>query len=310
MTLCPKPWAFLPGALLLITSLLSASCGRKEPPRLPVYEKPAKPSGLSVIHRENALHLRWSYSGDRDILEGFSIMRAVGADFKQAGFEKEPRFVDANVEPGLTYRYAIVANSVQGVLGDRSEEVMVTPSIVPQPPSGLTFSVRADSISLSWRHQDVGALFNVYKASEKGKYQMRPLNSAPLSVMSFGDSIDTHSNVYYTVRALRGSPLRDESAPSGEIAITPADYVPSKPVGFRAVLTDEGRTLLIWKENPESWVRGYRVYRASAGGEFALAGEPQTPAFEDTEGVGLRRYIVRAIGPAAEGPASDEISVP
>ncbi|MDP2168356.1 MAG: hypothetical protein Q8J64_08510 [Thermodesulfovibrionales bacterium] len=302
-----------PGLLRLsifLVLLTLASCGKKESPRLVIYEKPETPAKLNAVHREQEIRLGWSYPGNRDIIEGFQVMRAEdNGDFRKAASTKQNIYIDKGIKIGLTYRYKVIAKSIKGVLGDASAELSASPVQPPPAPEGISLSIGTDSLTVSWSHREKGALFNVYRGTEKGTYPPTPANDAPLSGTSFSDGLDTRRNIYYTVRALRGGPLLDEGPQSAELAATPDDFIPSAPEGIMAVATEKN-ILLMWKENPQIWVRGYRIYRALGDGEFNEIAGTETPAYLDKEQFpGLRRYKVAAMGPAKEGPISDEVRV-
>jgi len=72
------------------------------------------------------------------------------------------------------------------------------------------------------------------------------------------------------------------------------------------VVTEEN-VFLLWKEAPETWVVGYRVYREVDEKEgFIFIGKTQTPTFLDKERpLTKRNYRVTALGPSKEGPASE-----
>lgn len=298
---------------LLVCLLLSApiSCGKKEAPRLPVHEKPPAPSALGAVHREGEIILRWQYPEDRlQAIEGFVVMRAEDGKPEKIAFTRERAYADWSFAPGKSYRYTVLARDLRGTRSEPSEEVRVSPGRVPPPPEGLSFEILKDSVRLSWSYTgEEGALFNLYRSGEQGAYSLDPVNPEPIEGFSFEDGIDAKEMVYYTVRALRGGSLRDEGPPSEEVAIGPGDYLPSGPTGLHAVLLEEGVALL-WQENPEAWVKGYRVYRAKEGGGFVAIGESVTPTFTDREGQkGKALYKVSAVGPEREGPPSEPVEV-
>jgi hypothetical protein len=64
---------------------------------------------------------------------------------------------------------------------------------------------------------------------------------------------------------------------------------------------------LLWKEPPETWITGYRIYREiSKEDGFILIGESQAPSFLDRESpLTKRNYRVTALGPSKEGPPAE-----
>jgi len=290
--------------ILFIFVLGILSCGKKAPPKLPHYERPPAPKSISAIHREDKIYLNWTYTGKISLLEGFSVLRSDdGGGFKKITSVKETSYSEV-VEPKRHYKYRVSARTIEGIEGEPSEPIEIYIKEVPPPPIGVSFSIGNEYITIRWGHIENGVLFNIYKGTNGVDYALSPINKTPIQETEFNDLIDTNSPVKYIIRALRGSELRDESAPSSVIVIGPEDFVPSPPTKVRVVKA-EGASVIEWAENPERWVRGYRIYRIK-NSEMSLIGESPTPAFIDIsppEGVS---YRVSALGPVKEGALSLE----
>ncbi len=299
--------------LFFLALLLLTSCGRKGPPTLKAYEKPEKPSGLTVVHREKRIILSWSYPGKlRPTIKGFQVLRSEGEGFERKAFvdSEQGSFSDEDFSVNVSYRYRVVVESLKGVLSDGSESGPIVPNPLSPPPDDMRFAVGSDAIEISWKGSGEGVCYNIYKSVEEGKYGDVPLNAEPVCAAVFKDSLLLPEQpVYYTVRALHNTPLKDEGFPSGELTVKPSDFVPSPPSELATVRTDD-RTYLVWKESPESWVKRYRVYRKREGAEgFTLIGEVNVPAFTDREKSETKTwYMVKALGPSAESqPVTVEV---
>jgi predicted small lipoprotein YifL len=294
------------GVCLLAVFL--AACGKKGPPTLKSFEKPDAPSSLSAVHREGTLILRWHYArtGEAAIAE-FIVLRSTGAGFeKLSHIAKDKRtFIDRDIKTGGTYRYKVIAQNFRGVYSDDSPVVEAAPAEVPLPPRDLSYTVKDNFIALSWAPADQGARYNVYKTVDKGQYGLTPANQTPLSEPLFRDSLSINRIVYYTVRSLTESEIRDEGAASEELAVDPADLVPPRPENVQAYPSPD-RIVLSWSEVSEPWVTGYRVYRKTSGNNYILIGSTQIPTFVDIDDAAVGRdYRVTAVGPAKEGPATE-----
>jgi hypothetical protein len=307
--------AGLPGVcyLLVLVSFLLFSCGKKGPPTLKAYEKPERPSRLTVVHREDGLVLNWYYpDGLRPSIKGFQVLRSEGKGFEREIFVKSDQdsFADKDFKLNVSYEYRVVAQNLKDILSDGSDIVRVTPASLPPPPEDIRVTIRPESVELTWDSSGEGVCYNVFRTMEKGKYSVAPLNADPDCSTSFRDNqLSPESPVYYTVRALHNTPARDEGYPSREIEVSPADYVPSPPSDIRVVKT-QGKIYITWKESPESWVKGYRVYRKLEGEkDFVLLGDVKTPAFADEVKPGRRMwYMIRAEGLLSESePLSVEV---
>jgi hypothetical protein len=298
------------GVCLLAAFL--AACGKKGPPTLRSFEKPDAPSSLSAVHREGTMILRWQYArtGEAAVAE-FIVLRSTGAEFaKLSHIAKDKRtFIDRDIRAGSTYRYKVITQNFRGVYSDDSPIVEAAPASTPLPPRDLSYTVKDDTLTLSWTPPDEGARYNVYKTAEKGAYGLTPANQTPLAEPLFRDGLSVSRIVYYTVRSLTGSEIRDEGAASEELAVDPADLIPPRPENVQAYPSPD-RIVLSWSEVSEPWVTGYRVYRQTGGSEYVLIGTTQIPTFVDIDAASVRRdYRVTAVGPAKEGPAAEITNV-
>ena len=296
-----------PAFLLLLVFFLffTAACGKKGGPTLKEYDKPAPPSSLRAIHRENKIVLLWAYpTGKENSVAEFVIFKSSGAEFKKlVHLEKNRRtYEDAEIETGFSYRYKIVTQSFKGVYSDDSNILEASPLNPPLPPSDLSYIVQDNSLLISWKPAEKGNSYNIYKSLVKGSYGLYPVNSSPVSENSFHDSFSINKTVYYSIRSLHGSAIRDEGAPSEELEVDPSELVPSPLKNFRYHASPDG-VFLFWDEPEESWVTRFRIYRKTEGQDYLLIGETQIPVFVDREPALTKRdYRIHAVGPAKEGP--------
>jgi hypothetical protein len=299
--------------LFIVAACLVAAtgCGKKGDPTLKAFDKPDTPSSLTAIHREDSITLKWNYpAAAENKIKEFLVLRSAGAGFENlASVEKDKReYSDNAISVGTSYEYKLISKSLRDVISNDSNTVAAAPVIVPASPKGLSFSVSGSSLFLKWDPSDKG-LYNVYKRTGKKQYGMKPVNDAPLTVAEYKDAFSVNAVVYYTVRGLTGSGIRDEGPASVELTVNPADFVPDRPANLHAY-PDEDKVLLAWTEVDELWVTGFRVYRRTEKGEFEMIGKTQTPTFMDPEApVTKRDYRVTTVGVEMEGPASEVTGV-
>ncbi len=305
--LCFSRSSLLP--FLLIFCLLIISCGKKGEPTLKSYEKPDVPSGLRAIHRESEILLFWDFpAGEELTIKGFQLMKVIPPSPPIIIFlEPDKRsYSDTDFKIDSQYSYKIVSENLRGVLSNDSNIIEILPKEPPSLPEKLSFKIEFDSLTLTWRSAGDEVLYNIYKSDKKGIYSLTPLNKEPVKETSFRDSFNVEKTVYYTIRSLSGMVIRDEGSASEELEVSPSDFVPSAPGGLQAVVKDD-KVYLIWKEVPETWVVGYRVYREidkTTG--YLFIGETTIPTFIDNEEpLTKRNYKVTALGPSKEGPASE-----
>jgi fibronectin type 3 domain-containing protein len=299
--------------LFILLLFFLPSCGIKAPPTLKSYEKPEAPSALNARHKEGDMILSWTYPDNlRKTIKGFEILRSKGDVFVRIGTagKDEGSFTDPAFEVNRSYIYKVIARNQRGIPSADSNLITVTPRPLPPPPAEVSFAVRPDVIELSWSSSGDGVCYHIYRTQERGNYSGGLVNREPLCELSFKDPyLSPDNTVYYTIRALHATAFMDEGYPSREIGVEPSYFIPSPPSDLRFIEND-GRISLLWKESPESWVKGYRVYKkGQESQDFTLIGETRMPAFTDREGaVGRTWYMVRAAGPAGlSGPVAIEV---
>lgn len=299
--------------LLLVACYLlfsAVACGKKAPPSLKAYEKPGVPAALAAQHREAKIILTWTYPDNlRKDLKGFNVLRSGADGFEKVGFVKNDAgsFNDSDFKLNTAYSYKVIAQSLKDVSGEGSNIVKARPLPLPLPPQDIRAGIKADYVELSWKASGGGVCYNIYKTAEKGKYGAHPQNKTPVCKGLFKDDVMVTGPVYYTIRALHNTDLWDEGHASKELEINPVGFIPAAPSDLRVVIGDN-RVYLTWKENSESWVSGYRIYRKLyMDADFKLLGEVKMPAYTDTDmqRVAGRKiwYEIRALGPHRESEA-------
>ncbi len=305
---------------LLLAQLLP-SCGRKGEPTLKAFEKPQPVQALYALHREDAIILSWSYpSSQREKVKAFYVEKAESDEKEKTtnaqGFRRvaslgvdASTFVDRDFRTGRQYQYKVRAMSLRDVLSDDSPVLKVTPQDVPLPPTGLSYAITADALEIRWNAMAT-VKYDIYKSYERGNYAAPPLNRTPLEEPRYKDRIELLKPVYYAVRGLRATEIRDEGPLSENLEVDPGLFRPSAPKDLGYVVVDES-VYLIWNNNPEGWIQGYRIYRKRASEhEFHAVGKAPVPAFKDEEGLGEpTSYYVTAMGPKAESSPSAFVEV-
>lgn len=283
-------------SLFFIMPFLIA-CGKKAEPSYKKLIIPRAVSGVNYLIRPEGVKLFWQYQDFREGIH-FEIYRK-GADglLKKTGETEKDFFNDSTPFTGEAREYVIVTVSAEGF---KKEQMISIPSVsLPEAPELLSFRITDDGVQLFWRHTE-GCLYNLYKVV--GGEEI--LYGEPLNDTFFEDHPDPLRVQIYRVRCKRDSV---EGYPA-EVTVKPEDYIPSKPEGLRYVLSD-GMVILTWREVPEKWIKGYRIYR-SCGGEFTPQGESFYPFYSDEPGdCRIPSYRITAIGPSREGPFSGIITI-
>jgi len=302
-------------AMFLFILLFNISCGAKGSPSLKAFEKPLAVKDIKAVHREEMIIISWTYpKSEIENIKGFFIERSESESegFKNLAYLKNDasEFIDKDFIVEKEYYYRIRAYSQMDVLSDSSPVIKARPKRLPQKPSGLRYILMNDAIIIEWDSAETNVKYNIYKSHKRGEYPIKPLNSAVLDNAFFKDRIEKDKTVYYAVRPLFDTEIKDEGYLSEDLEVKPEDFVPKRPEGIRYVLSNKW-VYLLWKENQEEWISGYRIYRKTDNDkEFRLIGEAATPSFIDRETPASKTlYYVSAVGPKKESIASDTIEI-
>jgi len=287
-----------------LAALLVFSCGRKGPPTLKSYEKPPAPSQLMAIHEEDELIFSWVYPDSlRSSIKGFYLLKSEDASFERYAFitPDKTSFTDRNFGLNITWKYKVIAVNPRDIASRDSNTISVTPKPLPQPPEKIWFTVGSDSLTLHWESAGKDICYTIFRSPSKDASRGIQINREPVCKLEYEEDILPSAIVYYRIRPVLITEIENEGYASAALEVNPSHFVPSPPSDLRIVKGDD-RVYLMWKESPESWVKGYRVYRRIEGEPgVTLVGEVALPSFTDMGKAGKRTwYMIRALGPSAE----------
>jgi hypothetical protein len=278
-------------------------CGKKTPLSLKAYEPPKAPRNLTAIQRQDEIVLSWQWPQDR--LVRFRVEKKIDGKFRAVGSTTDTSYAEkADVPALLVYRVRAVSEA--DVAGEPAV-ISVQTAEPPPAPQGLSFEISGDYVILRWgpspeelpKEIPEEIRYDVYGKSEEVVYKR--LNAEPLKVNEYRGVAEPYKAVTYRIVALKPG-LTVVEGGWAEAVVRPADFMPSRAARPVPAPVEEG-LMLIWQENPESWITGYRVYRA-VDGKTELVGTSRIPAFRyrgETRG----GYQISAVGPEREGPLSD-----
>ncbi|MGO9379769.1 MAG: hypothetical protein ACLP29_14650 [Dissulfurispiraceae bacterium] len=295
-------------AVCAVGLLFFAGCGQKGRPTMKSFEKPSPVGDMRAYHSDGNITISWSYAHQANItIKGFYIERAVGqAPLETIAFVKgdATQYIDDHFQVGKEYRYKIRVYSLRNVISDESVELKVTPVKLPEPPKDLAFRLTNDAVEITWVKVADGISYNIYRGIERGKCDSVLLNAKPLEKPYFKDAVNASQTVFYSVKSLVRTSIINEGAESECLEVNPQSFLPSIPADVRFVRT-AGKLYLSWKGNPETWLKGYRVYRKKGTGQFMPVGDVQMPLFVDEEPINLpTSYYITALGPVKESSPS------
>jgi len=291
-------------ACLLLVLTTAVACGRKTPPQVPDSPRPEVIKDIKVITRDTVAFLSWPLPTHNvegrgmlpSDIQRFRIYRAeMARDKKKVRYklyaeidmaDPSPSEVrngtvfwnDQNLKYGQAYSYRVRAMSVRGGVSPMSDEVRIAPLLSLAIPKGLAAQGNDSSVKLSWTpittrmdgsRYDGFIGYNLYRGTEKSRYEDLPLNKEPLRTHSFNDAAAVNDRTYYYMVRSVDSPALPwkESLDSEEVSSTPRDMTPpARPTGL-TVVPGVGRAFITWTDNKELDLAGYHIYRSTRSGE-------------------------------------------
>ncbi len=315
-------WTVLAVVILLLGCY---GCGKKLFPVPPGKLRPEPVEDLSARVTPDGIELSWSVpvrnmDGSPLVeIKSFELFREeVPLDQYCAGcppnfgeplvipFDAKPAearkmlYEDRTVRPGMHYEYAVRA--VKGILnkGDMSNRVGAVWHAPPEAPQDVMATAVPEGIRLTWQppsHWTDGApveeqlSYRIFRREEKAE---KWKHLADVTATEFIDRNARTDRIYsYRVAAFfnfHGTDVEGEYASVSNVA--PRDFIPpAPPRGLVAVQTGDGVELL-WQQNSEIDMAGYRVYRRDPDGLISLLNRipVKEPRFIDRDRLPAGKY--------------------
>jgi hypothetical protein len=280
----------------VIFSVLVAGCGYVGDPLPPLVNMPERVQYLSAVERGTRILVQFGLPDKTT--EGATIKTALKPDVRigsATGPDWEPQSkpaMEVSISNGAA-QFEIPAAEwigkdvtlgvrVIGANGRVSDWSYVSfPVVQPLPkPQSLERQGVPEGIRLSW--QGVEGEYRIYRRVGDAKSFS---TAAEVNAREWVDR-DIEYGTPYTYFVRRIKKVNDtraaESEASNEVQLTPTDrFAPAVPQGLRADAAANS-VELAWEADTESDLAGYRVYRATAGGEFEKVAEVGlVPAYPD-----------------------------
>ncbi len=313
-------------APLLPAVFYLAGCGYTGDPLPPLLHIPARVTDLTVMQRGSRLVVQFTLPA---LTTENSGLRGIGRVELRVGTAPNPfdehawaagakLFNDLRTEPPGAVKYETSSEEWTGrevvaalkVFGENGRDAgwsnfIALPVIAALgQPRNLSGEATAAGVRLAW--QGAAPEVRVFRQAE-GEQGFSA--AATVKASEWVDTEVQYGKTYrYYALSVSGSA---ESAPSLQVAITPADrFPPAAPTGLAAV-EGAGSIELAWERNTEPDFAGYRVYR----GADVIADLHPSPTFGDRKiESGTRyRYSVSAVdkeGNESAHSAEVEITAP
>jgi fibronectin type 3 domain-containing protein len=295
-------WLF--AIALQLVLVLACSCGWKTTPQVPESPRPEVIRDIKATTRDTVAFLSWpipvrNVEGKNLNPADIKSFRIDRAEIKRD--QRSPRYrfyaeidmanptpasvrggmvfwSDRNLKYNQMYGYRIRSVSARGGVSVWSNDVRIAPLLSLATPKGLVAQGGDSHNLISWEtvttrtdgSQYNGFVgYNVYRGTEKGRYDAVPINKEPLRTNSVRDTaVDNEKTYFYTVRSVDSpTPPWRESLDSNEASATPRKLTPpDRPSGL-TVVPGVDRVFLTWNENKESDLAGYYIYRSTSSGK-------------------------------------------
>ncbi len=275
---------------------------------------PAKPTGVTATGGVRQIALGWADPSDSTITS-WEYQQKTGAGSYGAwmAIGSSSATTTAHTVTGLsdgtTYAFKVRAVNASGN-GDASDEV--TAATTAAKPTGLTATGGVRAAALTWTNPG-GASITSWE------YQQKAGSGAYGTWMAIGSSSATTTN--YTVTGLAAGTVYAfkvravNSAGNGPASdeVT-ARTAPAKPTGVTATAGAQ-RVVLAWADPGDASITRWEYQQKQGGGAYgswtAIPGSGATTTTYTVRGLLAETayaFKVRAVNPAGNGPASDEVT--
>lgn len=221
----------------------------------------------------------WSQTAKPVELKGSTTPGAIKVEIPAAGWAGQDVVIGAR------------STSWKGKTSAWSNFINLKVATPPQPPASLKAESDAKGARLSWSGNT--PTYRIFRRlpDDKEGVQIGEITSP-----TFLDETAEYDKKYvYWVIGVDGAARSKESE---LLEFTPEDHFPpATPTGLTAII-GPASVELAWESNTEADLRGYRVYRSTAGGELQrYADLVEVPAFSDKkpEAGKIHNYVITAV---------------
>lgn len=317
--------------ILTALAVVLSGCGYVAGPLPPLANIPARVADLAAVQRGGKLIVQ--FAPPQLTTEGVAIKQPPSFDlrigpgpvpFTSAEWASAAKRIPPAAAKGGVASYEVacaewtgkgvtIAVRVVGANGkDAGWSNFANVDVIAPPaqPTDVHAEMTRGGLRLTWRA--AGEHFRVLRAPATGeKYEQVAEATAP----EWTDKgVEAGTRYRYLVQTFvpQSDSRAAESDLSEPLEVTPEAVAPAAPTGLRGVAAPNSIELA-WDPAEESGVKGYRVYRASAGGAFErIAESGAVPTYSDhsVEHGKTYRYAVAAVGATGkEGQPSAPLEI-
>jgi hypothetical protein len=317
--------------ILTALAVFLSGCGYVAGPLTPLANIPARVTDLAAVQRGGKLIIQ--FSAPQLTTEGVAIHQPPSFDlrigpgavpFTATQWASQATRIPPFAATGVLVRHDVpcpewsgkgvsIAVRVVGANGkDAGWSNFANVEVIapPDEPADVHAEMTRGGLRLTWRAQ--GEHFRVLRApATSEKYDLVAEVAQP-EWIDKAAAIGTHYRYLVQTFVPQGDNRVAESDLSEPLEVTPEPVEPAAPTGLRAV-AGPNSIELAWDPAEESGIKGYRVYRAPAGGAFErIAESGAVPTYSDhaAEHGKTYRYAIAAVGATGkEGPQSAPLEI-
>ena len=292
--------------IIVLLLLFVSGCGRKMDPTLEDYLQPEPAQNMALTASYDKIVISWSYpEKNKSKLSSFLLERENAGQIKSLGYfdNQTNSYEDKDFALGETYKYRLFAINKKGIYS-KPIQTSITTKKLPEVEN-IQYKITEEGVMLSWQTVD-SVMYNIYLINQKGEKLKRGSTDKNFfhdritfsTLSSFISSQENITNTAYLQPSAFSlqppyltyliSPYVSEGrayieGTGRELKILLDELIPSKPEEVFWAINENG-VYISWKEVPEKWIKGYKVYRKTAiDSDFILIGETMSPLFFDVE---------------------------
>ena len=283
----------------VLTALICCGCGNVGDPLYPSLNMPMPPQNVTVVERGANLEIGFVISPLTT--DGIALKRLSAVDINAGGqvtrVERDQTGAAQAQIPvdglgGRDITVEVRAVTAKGRASQWSAPVRLHVETPLATPQDLRASAAPDGVRLTWSANGE----NEFRVTRRDGQHPAGAVIGTAKTSEYTDKTAAFGTHYeYAVQAIKGAA---ESEPTASVSIKPVDTFPPAPPAGLSASAVAGSIELTWERNTEPDFKGYRVYRATAGGAFAsIATDVPAPAYSDhdVKAGTLYRYRVTAV---------------
>jgi fibronectin type 3 domain-containing protein len=267
---------------------------------------PAPPLGLNAVSLSStSIVISWNPVGNA--LNYRLYRKNSGGSFELIATPVSNSHTDTGLSPSTAYYYKVAAANGSGEGAQSGEALAMTlaagAGTAPgAAPTGLTATVTANSITLSWNSVTGALTYLVYRgSSSSGPWEIK---GTPTAASYTDGGLSSGTTYYYKVAGVNNGGEGPHSEVYSAATQGAGGGLPAAPVTVNAAALSSGAIEISW--TTVSGAASYRVYRSTDAVNFTLVGFPSGLSYTDG---GLSSsttyyYRVSAVNGSGEGPQS------